>query len=103
MRCVPDKFRLPHGPYTPLSLHKGDRATCLYRDADVVITRWSDGRLSWPRCRVVDCPRGGSGLLVDAELARAVRTEAALAVAYGWGTREETVTLWRHARGVESL
>jgi hypothetical protein len=39
--------------------------------------------------------------LVDEELARAVRTEAALAVAYWWGVQEETVTRWRHALGVE--
>jgi hypothetical protein len=48
MRGVPDKFRLLHGPYEPPPLRKGDRTTCLYRDADAVITGWSGGRISWP-------------------------------------------------------
>jgi hypothetical protein len=40
-RVVPGKLdpdQLLHGPYTPLALRRGDKATCLYRDADVVIT-----------------------------------------------------------------
>jgi hypothetical protein len=32
----PDKVRLLFGPYEPPPLRKGDRASCLYRDADVV-------------------------------------------------------------------
>jgi hypothetical protein len=100
MRRVPDKFRLLHGPYTPPALRKGDRTTCLYRDADVVVTAWSDGRISWPRCRALG-RRGGSGLLVDAELACAIRTESAAALEYWWGVSNSTVTLWRAALGVE--
>jgi hypothetical protein len=82
-RRVPDKFRLLHGPYEPPVLRQGEPSSCLYRDADVVITGWSDGRVSWPRCRALGV-RGGSGLLVREGLARAIRTEAAVAVAY-WG------------------
>ena len=48
-----DPYRLLHGPYTPPRLRRGDRATCLYRDAEVVITSWSDARISWPRCRAI--------------------------------------------------
>ena len=40
---------------------------CFYRDADVVITSWSGGRISWPRCRAIG-HRGGSGLLAVGEL-----------------------------------
>jgi hypothetical protein len=69
-----DSHQLHHSPYTPPALRGGDRATCLYRDDDVVITSWSDGRISWPRCRRIGA-RGGSGLLVDEELARAIRLE----------------------------
>jgi hypothetical protein len=57
------------------ALRRGDRATCLYLDAEVIVTSWSDGRIPWPRCQRPG-ERGGSGLLVDEELARAVRLEA---------------------------
>jgi hypothetical protein len=91
--------QLHHGPYTPPALRRGDRATCVYRDGDVVITSWSDGRISWPRCRRLDT-RGGTGLLVDEELARAVRLESSLAIQHWWGVTESTVWKWRQALGV---
>src|SRR5436190_23997427 len=100
MRRVPDKFCLLHGPYEPPALRKGDRTTCLYRDALVVVTSWSDGRIPWPRCRAIG-HRGGSGLLVEEELARAVRSESAAALCYWWGISGNTATLWRQALGVE--
>ena len=76
-----------------------DGNVCLYRDADVVITGWSDGRIPWPRCRGVGVV-GGSGLLVDDELARAVRSESALAVRHWWGASSAAVKNWRRALGV---
>jgi hypothetical protein len=100
MRHVPENARLLFGPYTPPPLRKGDRTRCLYRDADVVITSWSDGRISWPRCRALG-HRGGSGLLIDDELARAVRSESAAAVMFWWGVSCNAVWLWRKALGVE--
>jgi hypothetical protein len=81
-------------------LRKGDRATCLYRDGDVIITSWSDGRISWPRCRLIG-HRGGSGLLVDDELVRAIRSESALALRYWFGVKATAVWRWRLAFGVE--
>jgi hypothetical protein len=66
----------------------------------VVITSWSDGRISWPRCRALG-HRGGSGLLVEDELARAVRGESAAAVMFWWGVGCNTVWSWRKALGVE--
>jgi predicted amidohydrolase len=99
-RRIPESAKLLFGPYTPPPLRKGDRATCLYYDAEVVITSWSSSRISWPRCRTIG-HRGGSGLLVDEELARAVRHESAAALMYWWGVSENTATLWRKAFGVE--
>src|SRR5262245_16556405 len=96
-----DRVQLLHGPYTPPPLRKGDRATCLFRDGTVVITSWSDARISWPRCRLLDTHGGGSGLLVEEELARAVRSESSLAIQHWWGVNPETVWRWRKALGVE--
>jgi hypothetical protein len=96
---VPDACRLLHRPYTPQPLRRGDRATCLFRDGDVVITAWSDAGIPWPRCRRADSG-GGSGLLVDAELLRALRTESSLAVQFWWGVNGETVWRWRQVIGI---
>src|SRR5262245_26470718 len=93
--------RLLHGPYTPPALRRADRATCLYRDADVIITGWSDRRIPWPRCRRPGTHGGGSGLLVNAELARAVHSESVLAIRYWWGVNYSVVWKWRKALGVE--
>src|SRR6059058_1205517 len=95
-----NRHKLLHGPYTPPSLRKGDRATCLLRDGTVVITSWSDGRISWPRCRALG-HRGGSGLLVEEELARAILHESAAALMYWWGVTCTTAWRWRLALGVE--
>jgi hypothetical protein len=95
----PNKPELLCGPYQPPALHCGDRATCLYRDAEVIIASWTDAPIPWPRCRAIG-RRGGSGLLVTEELVRAVRTESSVAVQYWWGVREGTVWRWRKAFGV---
>jgi hypothetical protein len=54
-----DPHQLHHGPYNPPALRRGNRATCHYRDGAVVITGWSDGRISWPRCRRLGARGGG--------------------------------------------
>jgi hypothetical protein len=96
-----NRVRLLFGPYKPPKLQRGRRATCLYRDADVVITGWSAGRIQWPRCRTLDDHGGGgSGLLVDEGLAYAIRHESAAAIGYWWGVTGSTVALWRRALGV---
>jgi hypothetical protein len=94
-----DRVKLLSGPYTPPPLKRGDRATCLYRDADVVITSWTAAPISWPRCRRLECS-GGSGLLVTEELVRAVRTESSKALQHWFGLSERTVWSWRKAFGV---
>jgi hypothetical protein len=92
-------FRLWHGRYRPPRLARGDRATCLLRDCTVVVTSWNDAPLSWPRCRALGSG-GGSGILLDEELARAVRHESAAAVCYWWGVSQGVVWRWRKALGV---
>jgi hypothetical protein len=80
-----DRVKLLFGPYKAPPLKRCDRATCLFRDAEVVVTGWTDAPIPWPRCRTLDGAGGGSGLLVDEELARAVRHVSAAAVRHWWG------------------
>jgi hypothetical protein len=75
---------------------------CLARDCDVVVTGTSTGRIPWPRCRAFGTHGGGSGILLDDELARAVRCESALAIRFWWGGNSRTVAWWRRALGVTS-
>jgi hypothetical protein len=94
-----DRVKLLHGPYRPPRLRKGDRTFCLYRDADVVVTSWTDARIPWPRCRALHC-RGGSGLLVTDELRRAILSESAAALHHWFGVGDSAVWAWRRAFGV---
>src|SRR5262245_28524800 len=96
-----DKTALIAGPYQPPALSRGDRATCLFRDCEVVVTSWTDAPISWPRCHAVGTHRGGSGLLVTEELVRAIRTESAAAIAYHFGVCANTIWRWRGVFGVE--
>jgi hypothetical protein len=96
----PDKTRLLFGPYAPPPLKVGDRVMCLYRDVEVVIFDWSLAPIPWPLCYVVGTRAAGKGLLVEDELARAIRHESALALEYWWGVCGKTVNKWRHALGV---
>jgi hypothetical protein len=66
----------------------------------VVVTSWTDARIPWPRCRALDGPGGGSGLLIDEELARAVRHESVAALMHWWGACKGAVVRWRKALGV---
>jgi hypothetical protein len=97
-----DGIKLLFGPYKAPSLSRGDRVFCLARDCDVVITSWSDALIPWPRCRALES-RGGSGILLDEELARAVQHEGARAVCRWWGVTEGVVWRWRAALGVTKL
>jgi hypothetical protein len=77
-----------------------DRATCLYRDCDVRVTGWTDAPISWPCCRPLAVPRSQPSLLVDQELARAIRYESAAAIMRWWGVSDGMVNRWRKAFGV---
>jgi len=87
------------GPYAPPAVPTGDRASCLYRDCDVVVTSWTDAPLPWPRCQPLH-RRGGCGLLMTEELVRAIRTESALALKHWLGISDHTVWCWRKGFGV---
>jgi hypothetical protein len=95
-----DHIQLLFGPYKAPPLRRGDRAFCLCRDAPVYVIRISDAPIPWPVCLPLERPRCGRGLLVDEELARAIRNESAAAVAHWWGVNHCTVARWRRLLGV---
>ena len=95
-----ERLKLLSGPYKATPLKRGDRTIRLFRDCAVVVTGWTAAPIPWPRCRALDSPGGGSGLLVDEELARAVRHESAAAVMHWWGASQRAVHNWRKALGV---
>jgi hypothetical protein len=97
---MPTAPALLFGPYKAPALQKGDRAFCLARDCDVVITSWTYALMRWPRCRALETHGGGSGLLVNEELARAVQHESAIAIKFWWSVSTKTVWWWRQALGV---
>ncbi|HEY7425024.1 MAG TPA: hypothetical protein VH682_12405 [Gemmataceae bacterium] len=96
-RTVSDRVKLLHGPYKAPRLRRGDRSFCLFKDCDVVVTSWTDARISWPRCRPIDVPRSHPSLLVNEELARAIRHESAAAIRFWWGVSAGVVHRWRRA------
>jgi hypothetical protein len=101
MPPTPDKCRLLHCPYQAPALRVGDRADCLMRGT-VDITSWTDARISGPRCRRAE-GKSYPSLLLDTELGRAVRTEAAAAVMYWWGASRNVVRSWRRFLDVDRL
>jgi hypothetical protein len=99
-RVANERVKLLHGPYKTPRLRRGDRTFCLFRDCDVIVTGWTDARISWPRCRPLDVPRTHPSLLVDEELARAIRHESAAAIQCWWGVSNGVVHRWRRMLGV---
>jgi hypothetical protein len=94
-----DHVKLLYGPYRAPALKVGAKALCLYRDAEVVVYDWSLALIPWPLCYHAGTRAFGKGLLVDDELARAVRVESAIAVRHWWGVSAATVRKWRKVVG----
>ena len=97
-----DRVKLLFGPYKAPALKRGDRATCLFKDCEVVVTGWADARVSWPRCLPLGT-KGRPSLLVDEEPARAIKHESAAALRHWWGVSSQQVWKWRKALGVDRL
>ena len=64
-----------------------------------MVPSWSAAPLPWPRVRGLES-RGGGGLWVNEELARAIKTESAAALAYWFGVSANVAWRWRQAFGV---
>jgi hypothetical protein len=89
------RLRLWHGPYRMPRYRVGGRLVCAVRGS-VKVVGTSHAPISWPQTR----NHGRPFLIVCGGLARAVRTEAAIAVAHWWGVTPLTVWTWRKAMGV---
>jgi transposase-like protein len=87
------------GTYHAPAVKRGEVVTCLYRDRDCKVTSWTDAPIPWPRVQPRD-QRGGSGLWVNDTLARAIKTESAVALRYWFGVSVGVVWKWRRAFGV---
>jgi len=85
-----DRVRLLYGP-PPLK--RGQRVTCAIRSV-MRVTNWTDGRLPWPKGVVIG-RRSAPSIVVDDELARALRHESAVAIRHWWGVSAKTVAMWR--------
>jgi hypothetical protein len=94
-----DLVKLLHGPYRTPRLRVGDRAFCLLRDCEIVITSITDARIPWPRCRAVEGTGGGSGLWLGGDLAKAVKRESAAAVMHWW--RLSKTAVWHMRKGMD--
>ena len=87
------------GSYTRPRVRVGDHVRCLYRETDCVVTSRTKARIPWPWVRPCGW-QGGCGLWINDTLARAIRTESALAIRYWFGVSAPTVCKWRKAFGV---
>jgi hypothetical protein len=90
-----DRLHLWRGPYHMPRCRVGGRLLCAGRGA-VRVVGMLEAPIPWPQAR----NHGRPFLSVCGGLARAVRTEAAIAVAHWWGVTPLTVWTWRKALGV---
>lgn len=92
-----DRFHLL-GTYRTPRVKLGRVLSCEYRDDDVIVVGYSDGRIPWPLGR----RRGKASktLVVFGDLVRALKIESNQAVCHWWGVTPQTVTAWRKSLGV---
>jgi hypothetical protein len=95
---VIDRVKLLFGPYRTPRVRLGRVLTCEARDADVIVTGYSDAPIPWPIGQRRG--RGARALVVYGGLAEAIRRESNQAVAHWFGVTPQTVTKWRKALDV---
>jgi hypothetical protein len=95
-----NKVRLLFAPYHLRPVRIGERVWCQYRERLVQVHGMSDARTPWLLCRPIE-GKGRPGILVEDELARAIRCESQLALMYWWGASESVAHAWRKALGVD--
>jgi DNA-binding Xre family transcriptional regulator len=92
------RFDLQYGPYHPPRVRRGGKLFCEHYGT-VKVVKFSDGPIPWP----LYCPtgRGGRAFVLCGDLVRAIRHEAAGAVALAWGVWPNTIVRWRKILGVK--
>ncbi len=93
-----ERFKLI-GSYKPLRVKIGTVLACEFRDCEVVVTGYSEGRIPWPIGKAKG--QRTKTWVICGDLADAIRRESNQAVCYWWGITPQTVTKWRAALGVE--
>lgn len=88
------------GTYTTPAVRIGRKVRCRYRGKWCRVTSFTAAPIPWPRVQPLG-QRGGCGLLVNAELKRATRTESAAALGRWWGLSKSAVHSLRVWAGVE--
>jgi len=92
-----DRIRLL-GTYRTPRIRIGTVLTCEFRDCDVIVVGYTEGRIPWPLGRRRGSPARGP--VVYDGLAAALRRESNIAVCYWWGVTPCVVSHWRRALGV---
>ncbi len=94
---------LRFGPYSPPRISPGEEIQCEMRGL-IIMHSWSDrGEIMWPLGIRGGISPGRPAMVLTGDLVRAVRREAAAAVAKHWGTTWRTVRVWRRALGVDRM
>jgi hypothetical protein len=89
------------GTYTPPAWRVGRRVFCRVRKSWCLVTSFTCGRIPWPRGQSV-AGNDVYGIVANADLERAVRTEPAKALRYWFGISAATIWRWRKAFGISA-
>ena len=92
-----ERFFLVGAPYHPPSTFIGDEIEDVARGEYCKVGGWTDAPISWPR----RMKTGSPSLICTDELARAIRTESALALRHWFGIGPVVVWKLRKLLGVE--
>jgi len=85
------------GPYSPPRVTIDEEVQCEVRGL-VTVHAWRDGgSMMWPTCLRPGRSQGREAMIVCGDLIRALRREAATAIARHWGVSIQTVRRWRRA------